>query len=744
MKLIPVLLATLGLASTGHAVEPFRLAVKPGSLKWTLQERTARGWRTLLADAEVRANRPDGSPITFSRIAVATDGRAIILDSAEMRLKIVARWLAPSKLAGTAVILPEAYARHPGVALGSISLMASATLAPLGNAPTILQNGYQSSSRTGVTPLEPGMTVESWWVTALRGTPSSCVFGYLSSVNGLNSFSVERTERSIMLTDKSDLRRVTISTSATGTSLDALYIAWGESPSALLNQYAAAARGYIAALDGVAVSKKAIPAGWSTLYRSPAGITEDQVLTNADAARARFGAKDLRVIQVEDGYQVSAGDWDANARFPHGHHWLTTQLRAKGFKAGISLAPFAVSESSDVFREHADWLLKRSDGSLAKMGDTGSWGGATYSLDPALPAVRTWLVELFRKVTREWGYDFVKIDLLSYPLERDAVAAGSMPPVAAYRAALRAIRSGCGAKTYILGSGAPIGPSMGLVDALRIGPDGGGAWPDVLDTARNAAARQWMNGIRWQNDRGVVSLGEPLTPGQARASAALAALSGCPVMLNGDPGRLDDDRASLASAILPVTATNARIADLWAGAKEPASVWVLPKSISPAGITVAGLFNWTDAAKPITLNPLSLGVAAKAGRVHVWDVFNRAYLGDHKVVVEIPPTACRLLALTPNVGHPQIIGTDSHLTSGAKDIIGGTWVPKYRALKIQIRSTPGRAFHIAVSEPVGIVYRVVEATGATVARLPSEPGSVLLQVTPQKTAVRMVLRFQKG
>lgn len=100
-----------------------------------------------------------------------------------------------------------------------------------------------------------------------------------------------------------------------------------------------------------------------------------------------------------------------------------------------------------------------------------------------------------------------------------------------------------------------------------------------------------------------------------------------------------------------------------------------------------------------------------------------------------------MVALTPDVAHPQLIGTDSHLTGGSRDITGVTWVSKYRALRVQMRSTPGRAFHIALSEPAGYAYQTVEATGAKIERLPSAPGSVLLEITPAKPNVRVVVRY---
>jgi alpha-galactosidase len=401
-----------------------------------------------------------------------------------------------------------------------------------------------------------------------------------------------------------------------------------------------------------------------------------------------------------------------------------------------------VSEASTAVKQHPDWVLKRPDGTPAKMWDNTSWGGAIYSLDVTLPAVRTWLLELFRKVTREWGYDYVKIDFLYYPLEAGTAPAGDMPPVAAYRAALKAIRAGCGPRTYILGCGAPIGPTVGLVNGNRIGPDVGTAWRGVVEAARNTAAREWMNGVWWHNDPDATVLREPLTPDQARAWSTAVALSGGLVMLTDNLETLDETRKRMVRSIMPVSAKRTRIADLWTGAKEPASVWILPSSVSPANITVAALFNWTDAAKTVAVDPRALGVIRKPGRVHVWDIAGAKYLGFTDVVVEIPPTSCRLLALTPDAGHPQLLGTDAHVTSGAKDVVGVSWLSAYKALRCRMRATPGRPFQIAVTEPARLAFRTVEAKGGIVERMPSEPGSVMFRVMLTGPHVRLVIRYR--
>ena len=79
----------------------------------------------------------------------------------------------------------------------------------------------------------------------------------------------------------------------------------------------------------------------------------------------------------------------------------------------------------------------------------------------------------------------------------------------AYRHGLRVIREAIGPDAYLLGCGAPILPSVGLVDAMRVGPDIGHHYepldgdlsqPSQRAAAQNSRARAWQHGRFWVND----------------------------------------------------------------------------------------------------------------------------------------------------------------------------------------------------------------------------------------------------
>jgi alpha-galactosidase len=187
-------------------------------------------------------------------------------------------------------------------------------------------------------------------------------------------------------------------------------------------------------------------------------------------------------------------------------------VKSTGRKAGLWLAPLLVVRSSRVFREHKDWLLRDEKGKLVSAGF--NWSEHLYALDTTHPAVLDWLSALMKKI-RGWGYDYIKLDFLfagALPGKR----AMDMPREAAYRKGLKTIRAALG-DAYLLTCGAPILPSIGLCDGMRIGPDVAGhfssnrddtllmnfAIPGARNALRTTCNRLWLQPL-FQIDPDVV------------------------------------------------------------------------------------------------------------------------------------------------------------------------------------------------------------------------------------------------
>jgi alpha-galactosidase len=236
---------------------------------------------------------------------------------------------------------------------------------------------------------------------------------------------------------------------------------------------------------------------WYSLYR----WINEPILTKA---LHELGDLPFDVFQIDDGWQITHGDWEPNKKFPNGMKLLAEKVQATGRKAGIWLAPFMVLSNSQLVKEHPDWLLHDENGQRVPGGIT--WGGTSLALDSSHPEVLDWLDKLIRKVTG-WGYEYLKLDFL-YQGALIGKRYKDIPREESYRNAIQVIKEAAG-DAYILACGAPIIPSLGACDGIRIGPDVSNYWinqflttwlnnPNETSTAnaiRTCVHRLWLQSL---------------------------------------------------------------------------------------------------------------------------------------------------------------------------------------------------------------------------------------------------------
>jgi len=247
-------------------------------------------------------------------------------------------------------------------------------------------------------------------------------------------------------------------------------------------------------------SAKTAPRMWCSWYSLYNTINEKNLLN----ALSGLGDLPFDVFQIDDGWQVSAGDWEPNEKFPSGMDMLAKEIKATGRKAGLWLAPLAIGKSSSIYKQHKDWLLHDNDGELLMAGF--EWSTESYALDTTHPEAIEWLKNLIQKV-RGWGYDYLKLDFLSAGAQPGKRYVNT-PRETAYRQALQVIREAAG-DAYLLLCGTPILPSLGVCDAIRIGADVGNWWdshfysyllynqttPSVMNGIRTSVNRLWLKSL---------------------------------------------------------------------------------------------------------------------------------------------------------------------------------------------------------------------------------------------------------
>ena len=334
-------------------------------------------------------------------------------------------------------------------------------------------------------------------------------------------------------------------------------------------------------VDQERLAQAVAPTGWCSRSELAGTVGEADVIANAEFCAANFDRRFFRHIELDDGYQRAAGAWEPNERFPHGHAWLADQIHARGFKAGLWLAPFAVADGSGLPSAHPDWLLSDAGGPVVC--DTReAWGGKLYALDGAHPKVQGWLFDLARRVVREWGYDYLRIDLLRWATVGTAHY-GGLTHAEAYRAGLGAIRDGLGTEAFLVASGAPLQHAVGLVSGMRIGPDVDASWAGIQPPARAAGLRSFYHRSTWINDPDCLVVRPPLPRAAAEAWASLVALTGGLTLFSDDLPKLPADRVALLERTVPVAPLAGRPIESGAGERDVAPAMIAGDDAYPIG-----------------------------------------------------------------------------------------------------------------------------------------------------------------
>ncbi|MBB5967417.1 alpha-galactosidase [Planomonospora venezuelensis] len=206
---------------------------------------------------------------------------------------------------------------------------------------------------------------------------------------------------------------------------------------------------------------------WCSWYSYYEDISESQMHSDLGDLRGL----PFDVVQIDHGWAADVGDWQPNAKFPSGMDALAARIAEAGFVPGLWLAPFIALPTSRILRERPHLFLRDRDGELVT---AGNWDGPYHALDLTLPEALDHLTTMISTAVG-WGYRYLKLDFLFSA----AVVAERHKEIGreqAYREAISMIRSVAGDDVYLLGCGAPVLPSLGVFDGLRIGPDVNAFW----------------------------------------------------------------------------------------------------------------------------------------------------------------------------------------------------------------------------------------------------------------------------
>jgi hypothetical protein len=425
----------------------------------------------------------------------------------------------------------------------------------------LLHDGYQSWTYTGVESIPasipdangtashggddentlgevPGV---SWWWTALSDASAQGL------VVGVDGGTVLKT---YLAADGSGPVRLRIVQGVTGDAivlqpgqsktLDGLWLALGDVRDNL-DKYAHA----VAQRHPPAVPRRRALGGWGSWNEYYDTITAGALAQEAGFAASTLAPDSLTDLLLDDGYETHWGSWMASPAFGNSLQGVASSESAQGLRPAIWLAPFYVDTSDPMVAAHPDWFVHNTDGTLRTYDNDGPTSAA---LDVSSPDARAFVVQSVQQLAA-WGYDTLKIDFL-FAGALEGVRQQPLTSLESYALWMQTLRQAVPG-VHLVGCGAPMLPSVGWVDSMRIGPDiAYSTDPEPHYTFLSAEARhvamRASTDAWWSLDPDVVLLrGTNLTDAQAWTVVVFSALAGGNYLL-GDGQQAGDLRRAFA------------------------------------------------------------------------------------------------------------------------------------------------------------------------------------------------------
>lgn len=294
--------------------------------------------------------------------------------------------------------------------------------------------------------------------------------------------------------------------------------------------------------------------GYTSWYNYYQNISEDIILRDLEAISKKTDK--VNTFQIDDGYQTAVGDWLSinKTKFPNGMKPIVEKIHAKGWQAGLWLAPFGAQKGSKLASEHSDWLVKSKNGKPIMVG--ANWGGF-YAIDIDNADARAYIKNVFDTVLNDWGFDLVKLDFLYatavVPLHNKTRGQLAYESIDFLRE--------CVGDKQILGCGVQQMPCFGKVEYMRIGADMALGWKhkffrnlthreDVStpNAIHNSVYRRCLNGRAFLCDPDVFLLRKTnihFTPEQQKVLAKFIKLFGSVLFMSDNVDEYDDEQLAV-------------------------------------------------------------------------------------------------------------------------------------------------------------------------------------------------------
>lgn len=351
------------------------------------------------------------------------------------------------------------------------------------------------------------------------------------------------------------------------------------------------------AKDNRAYPKAGVPSGWCSWYYYGGKVTQESILENMEILKRE--KLPVKYIQIDAGWQVRNGDWEENSKFPMGMKALAADIKEAGFIPGIWIAPFHFEKESKPVKEHGnDWFVRNDGGEV----------DPSYLIDYSVKEAREWLFELGRKISVEWGYRYIKVDLISGYLAINGYKKHGFNGLNNFCTMMRTLRSAVTEDTMLLSCTSPLGASAGYADCLRVSDDIFEKWSSLKLVAKQVLRRYFTaEYIRLDPDCLMVRLPSQhdsetfrlctRNEREIRTFVTFMSAAGGTLMLSDKLSLLDRKAFDLIKVLFPLNEKPAKPLDFFERD--------IPSVLSYGehkGVEVYALFNWEDVQEVREIN----------------------------------------------------------------------------------------------------------------------------------------------
>lgn len=465
-------------------------------------------------------------------------------------------------------------------------------------------------------------------------------------------------------------------------------------------------------------------AGWCSWMAHLQDVKESDIVDAAKFFSKNLKAYGYDVIQIDDGFQrvkqfnqeqVSGEPFSSfwtkpNEKFPKGMDGLAKAIKAEGMTPGVWIGdylPLGLKNSGSYVTD--------PDGKPHK----GPW--VNYAMNGLDPTARNeGYIDTVREFKKQ-GWDYFKIDTLrhvlydSYRQVPGYWEKRGQSMEEAFRAIMAETKKVAGS-SYVLACWGVMPELAGLADGARIGEDVGPNFESMQRTAKYIAQFQYLNNVVWSNDPDYMCLRVPVP--MAQAWATMCFLAGGHIMVSDPISAYDQAHVDVLRKVGPTIFTRPINAK---SMKPDPEYFALAAEKGGESWTVLARMAWSD------LPAGSPRFAIAPGRYLAFDFWREKFLG----VVEKPEFdrlergTCQVISLRPDLGRPQVLGTNRHLSQGVYELDKVRW--NANRLSGTFRRDPGQQWSLYVRVPSGWKVEGIEPKTLTHTR----DGEVLRLTFPE-------------